>query len=301
MTRPSSSPRPTRGRLLLLAAAAAATLAACSRDRDREPEAPAPAARADPDALVTPADAAAPSGFDEKTPWAEVRLILPGELKAHPDLHARLYAEEVRKLRQFAEGAQSDRTEAGADPNQPKFGNTVTFAAAAETGKLFSLKRTSFETGGPQANTLTSGVLWDKALKRQLGLADLFRKGADLAALDQALCSALNAAKRARVPDGPSITFDSKPFSCPRAAATAFVLTPGDAPGKAAGLTFLIGPYQAGPYAEGGYEIAVPATSFRSLLATAYAGEFGGRPARTGDVTPAPTPVQAPAPAGPGR
>ena len=97
----------------------------------------------------------------------------------------------------------------------------------------------------------------------------------------------LNAAKRARVPDGASITFDSRPFACPRVATTPFVLTPGDTPGKAAGLTFLIGPYQAGPYAEGGYEIAVPSTVFRSLLATAYAGEFGGKLAREGDVSPA--------------
>ena len=276
--------------LLLVSAAVAATLAACNRDR--EPEAPA-AASADPNALVTPADAAAPSGLDEKTPYADIRLALPDALKAHPDLHARLYAEEVRKLRQFAEGAQSDRTEAGADPDQPKFSNTVTLTVAAETAKLLSLKRTSFETGGAHPNTLTSGILWDKALKRQIGLADLFRKGADLTALDQALCSALNTAKRARVPDGPSLTFDSKPFACPRAATTAFVLTPGTVDGKAAGLTFLIGPYQAGPYVEGGYEIAVPATLFHSLLAAAYAGEFGGQLVKAGDVTPA----RAPAPA----
>ena len=269
--------------LLLVSAAVAATLAACNRDR--EPEAPA-AASADPNALVTPADAAAPSGLDEKTPYADIKLTLPEALKAHPDLHARLYAEEVRKLRQFAEGAQSDRTEAGADPDQPKFSNTVTLTVAAETAKLLSLKRTSFETGGAHPNTLTSGILWDKALKRQIGLADLFRKGADLTALDQALCSALNTAKRARAPGGTSITFDSKPFACPRVGSTPFVLTPGETGGKATGLTFLIGPYQAGPYVEGGYEIVVPVAVFRSLLVVSYNDEFGGQPARVGDVTP---------------
>ena len=272
-------------RFLLLSAAVAATLAACNRDRD-EPK--APAAASDPNALVTPADAAAPAGYESKTQYADVKLTLPDALKAHPDLHARLYAEEVRKLRQFAEGAQGELTEAGAPTDRPKYENIVTLTTAAETPKLFSLKRTSLDySGGAHPNTLTSGILWDKALKRQIGLADLFRKGADLTALDQALCSALNTAKRARVPDGASITFDSKPFACPRVAVTPFVLSPGDASGKAAGLTFLIGPYQAGPYAEGGYEIAVPATVFRSLLATAYAGEFGGRPTRTGDVSPA--------------
>lgn len=275
-------------RFLLLTAAVAATLAACNRERDADAPAAGPG---ETGALVTPADAAAPMGYESKSAYADVKLVLPDAIKAQPDLHARLYAEEVRKLRQFSEGAQSDLTEAGSDPEQPRFGNTVTVTTAAETSKLFSLKRTSFETGGAHPNTLTSGILWDKALKRQIGLADLFRKGADLTTLDQALCSALNTAKRARVPDGAMLTFDSKPFACPRASTTAFVLTPGDASGKAAGLTFLIGPYQAGPYVEGGYEIAVPATVFRSLLATAYAGEFGGQAPKTGDAAPVAAPA----------
>ncbi len=272
-------------RILLVTAVAAAALTGCNREREAE----APGARAPvAGAVVTPADAAAPMGYEAKTPWADVKLTLPEALKAQPDLHARLYAEEVRKLRQFIEGAQGELTEAGADSDRPKYENTVVIVAAADTGKLFSLKRTSFDySGGAHPNTLSSGVLWDKALKRQIGLADLFRKGVDLTVLDRALCSAINSAKRARVPDGGSITFDSKDFACPRVGVAAFVLTPGTVPGKAAGLTFLIGPYQVGSYAEGGYEIAIPATVFRSLLATAYAGEFAGQLVKAGDVTPA--------------
>ena len=270
----------TRPVQLLLVAVALASLAACNRDREPEAVASAPARS---EAKVTPASAGAPAGFEDKTPFADVKLTLPQELKAHPDLHARLYAEEVRKLRQFAEGAQSDLTEAGAATDRPKYENTVTVTASAETAKLFSLKRVAFDyVGNAHPNTLSSGILWDKALKRQIGLSDLFRPGADLSVIDRALCSGLNAAKRARVPDGTSLTFDSKPFACPRAASTAFVLTRGEQAGKAAGLTFLIGPYQAGPYVEGGYEIPVPATVFRSLLGAAYAGEFGGEPVGTG-------------------
>ena len=90
-------------RFLLLSAAVAATLAACNR----EPEAPeTPAAATDGAALTTPADAAAPMGFEQKTAWADVRLTLPEAIKAQTDLHARLYAEEVRKLRPLGELAQ---------------------------------------------------------------------------------------------------------------------------------------------------------------------------------------------------
>jgi hypothetical protein len=274
-------------RALLLTAALAAGLSACNRDP--EPATPgAPATPGQP-AAVTPADAASSMNFELKTPYADVRLTLPDAIKPQTDLHARLYAEEVRGLRQFAEGAQGELTEAGADTDRPKYEKTVTVTAALETGKLLSLKRVDFDdAGGAHPNTLSSGILWDKALKRRLVLADLFRKNADLTALDQALCTAINAAKRARVPDSAAVTLGGRPGSaCPRAADTAFVLAPGTVNGKAAGLVFFIGAYQVGPYAEGGYEIAIPVTGFRSLLATAYADDFAGQLLKAGDLTPA--------------
>jgi hypothetical protein len=270
--------------MLLVTVAVAASLAACNRDKEtKAPTAPPPVAGA----VEIPADAAAPMSFESKTPYADVSLKLPDGLKSQGDLHARLYADEVRKLRQFIEGAQGDRTEAGGEADQAPYESNVELTVAGETAKLFSLKRVAFDfSGGANPNTLTSGLLWDKALKRQIGFTDLFRRGADLTVLDQALCSAINTAKRARVPDGPSVTLGGKDFACPRASATEFVLTPGDTPGKAAGLTFLIGPYQVGPRVEGAYEIAIPATTFRSLLAVGYVDDFGGRLTKAGDVTP---------------
>lgn len=272
-------------RALLLTTALAASLAACNRDREPAPDA---AASSGPEASVTPADAAAPMAFESKTPYADVRLSLPEAIKPQTDLHARLYAEEVRLLRQFTEGAQGELTEAGADTERPKFEKTVTVSAALETSKLLSLKRVDYDySGGAHPNTLTSGILWDKALKRRIGLTDLLRRDADLSLLDQALCSAINAARRARVPDSTSINLGGRHgSSCPRAADTPFVLAPGTLPGKAAGLVFLIGPYQVGPRTEGAYEIALPASGFRSLLAVAYADDFGGQLLKAGDVTP---------------
>lgn len=278
-----SSPR----MLLITALLATTALAACNRDKETKADAPAPAAGAP--ALVTPADAAAPMTYATRTVYSNVSLKLPDVIKPQTDLHARLYSEEVRKLQQFAEGAASERLDSAEDgPPNWTYEKQVDITGALETGKLLSLKRSDFDfSGGAHPNTLTSGILWDKALKRRIGFTDLFRRGADLTSLDQALCSAINAAKRARVPDSTSLTLgDGGDWNCPRASATEFVLAPGTEPGKAAGLTFLIGPYTVGPYAEGAYEIALPASSFRSLLAVAYADEFGGRLLKAGDVTP---------------
>ena len=218
-------------------------------------------------------------GFALTTEYANVKLTLPEAIKPQTDLHARLYAEEVRRLRQFTEGAQADRSEAGNDTAIGRYEKTITLTETAETGKLVSLKREAFDySGGAHPNTQTTGVLWDKALKQMVSPTALFRRGADQTALDQALCAAINTAKQARVPGSATVTLGAKDFACPRAAATPFVLAPGTVDGKAGGLTFLIGPYQVGPYVEGSYEITLPLSQFQSLLAGAYADEFAGQP-----------------------
>ena len=282
--RPSPT-RPLRLSLILLALPLA--LAACNRDGD-EPAPAEVAAETGTPALETPAASPSNLTFADKTEHATVALTLPEGIKAEPDLHARTYAEEVRGLRQFEEGALAARTEAGGDEGMPPFEKTVTVTVAGQTDRLFSLRREAFDySGGAHPNTLTTGIVWDRSLKRVIGAPELFRKGADLTALDQALCTAVNAARRARVPDARTITLAGRDgWACPRAAETPFVLAPGDQAGKAGGLIFLIGPYQVGPGAEGGYEIAIPQTAFKSMIATAYAGEFAGQPRRTGDVTP---------------
>lgn len=265
-------------RILLLSVAVAATLAACQR---REEKAPAPKA------APTPAVAAdtTPVGYESKTPYADVKLTLPQTVKATPALHAALYADMVRDLKQFEEGAQADLTEAGGGSNP--YEKSIAFAPGAETAKLVSLARTDFEfTGGAHPNTSFASVIWDKTTNKRLGFADLFRPGADLAVLDKALCAAANAAKQARSPGSEAATLDGKMWTCPKAVSTPFFLTPGSTPGKAGGVTFLMGPYQIGPYSDGPYWIALPQSAFRALLNPAYADQFDGAPVKAGDVTP---------------
>ena len=268
-------------RTLLCSVAAVAALAACQRREDKtQPPTPAPA-----DPAAAPAAADTPLAYDAKTQYAAVKLTLPDAVKAAPELHAALYASAVRDLKQFAEGAQADLSEAGGGDNP--YERTVAFAPGAETGRLVSLSRTDFEyTGGAHPNTSFAAVLWDKTLKRQLGFADLFRPGSNLASLDKALCDAANAAKQARSPGSERATLDGKMWTCPKAVSTPFVLTPGTTPGRAGGVTFLLGAYQVGPYSDGPYWIALPQAGFRALLNPAYADEFAGAPVKGGDVTP---------------
>lgn len=270
-------------RFLLIGAAVTATLGACRQPTEKA-EAPPPVAPAAAPAVTT--GSPAPLAYDSKTPYASVKLKLPAVLATQPDLHAAVYSRSVRDLRQFLEGAQADKTEAGGE-EFPPYEKIISVEPGAETGKLLSLRREAYEfTAGAHGNTLYTGLLWDKAMKREIAPADLFRKGADLSVLDQALCAAVNQAKSARVPGSEPVALGGRDWSCPRAADTPFVLTPGTTPGKAGGLTFMIGPYQVGPYSDGAYSIAVPQAVFRALLNPAYADEFAGQPVKSGDVTP---------------
>lgn len=259
-------------RLVALAALGAAGLAAAGCRKTEEAPQPAPAAV--PAAPSTPADAAAPLTFGNKTADAEVSLKLPAAVVRQPDLHARLYAEGVRDLKAFSEGATGERAEAGGE-GLPPYSKEIDWSLGADTGKLLSLERTDYEfAGGAHPNQSSQAVLWDKSLKRQVQPGQLIR--GDGGALDQALCDAVYAAKKERL--GAEATAPGSDWKCPRWQTTPFVLVPSTTGGKAGGLKFLIPPYAVGPYAEGGYEVVVPVSAFQASLAAPYADEFAGQP-----------------------
>ena len=262
-------------RILLVTVAVAASLAACQRAEKKEAEAPKAAAAA----------ADGPLKYESATPYAKVSLTLPEAIKTQPKLYTSLYRQEVADLAKYAEGAQADRTEAGGESAMGPYEKTIAYGDPVQTGRLFSAMRTDFDySGGAHPNTVATALLWDKTEKRRITPADLFAKGADLSSLERALCDAVNTAKKAR-PGATPVKVGGDTWSCPRLKDLAIVLAPGDAPGKAGGLTFLLDAYAVGPYVEGAYYLTLPASTFQSLLAPAYASEFGGKPLKTGDVT----------------
>ena len=263
-------------RILLVTVAVAASLAACQRAEKKEAEAPKAAAAATADG---------PLKYDSATPYAKTSLTLPEAIKTQPELYAALYRQEVADLAKYAEGAQADRTEAGGESAMGPYEKTIAYGDPVQTGRLFSAMRTDFDySGGAHPNTVATALLWDKTEKRRITPADLFAKGAELSSLERALCDAVNTAKKAR-PGATPVSTKADTWSCPKLKDVAIVLAPGDAAGKAGGLTFLLDAYAVGPYVEGAYYLTLPASAFQSLLAPAYASEFGGKPLKTGDVT----------------
>lgn len=264
-------------RAVLLTAAIATSLGACQRDEAKAPQSPAANA---------PASAASePLKYESASPYAKVSLSLPEAIKSEPELHAALYRQEVADLVKFAEGAQADRTKPGGESAMGPYEKTVTYGDPVQTNRLFSAMRTDFDySGGAHPNTVATALLWDKTEKRRIAPADLFAKGADMATIESALCTAINVAKKGR-PGAQPLTASGDIWSCPKLADVPVLLAPGDVEGKAGGLTFLLDAYAVGPYSEGPYYITLPASVFQSLLAPDYATDFGGQPLKTGDVT----------------
>lgn len=271
---------PHAAKTLLLIAAVAATLASCGRKAEEEAAAPV----AIPAAPTAGATAASPLAYDSKNAFASVKLTLPEALKTQPELHKSLYDNSVAELKTFVEGAQADRTEYGGDGGMPPYEKVVEYEGAVDTGKLFGLLGDAYEyTGGAHGNPSYMAVLWDKALKRRIDLNALLKPGADRAALDRMLCAALNVEKRKRDPQAVLLTLNGADWKCPRLSETVVGLAPSTTPGKAGGLTVQIGPYVAGPYAEGGYQIDLPQSALRPYLNPAYADEFAGAPVKRAD------------------
>lgn len=260
---------------VVLAAAGVVVLSLALSAEEEAPRKPATAAAGDsspPPPRSAPG--ATPLSFEAKNEHAEIELTLPAAVAAAPELHAMLYAEGVRDLRAFADGAMADRTEMEGEGLKPMpYAKSIEWKPAAETGKLLSLQAVVYEnTGGAHPNGWFDARLWDKAMKRPVPTTAFFAPGADLARIEAALCEGVAAEKKART--GETWTPDST-WPCPKIGETDFVLAPGPA-GRAGGLTFLLPPYAVGPYAEGAYEVTLPAATVRPYLAPAYADEFGG-------------------------
>jgi len=145
-----------------------------------------------------------------------------------------------------------------------------------DTPALFSLSAEFYVfTGGAHGMSGFEALLWDRKAAKRIAFVDLFQRPRNaLEPLTRSYCQALNA-ERARkrgqtVPMGSKDPFDA----CPPI--TGQVIVPAGDPGAPLSrLRVLIGPYEAGPYAEGSYELSLPVTRpLIQAMKPAYRGAF---------------------------
>jgi len=242
-------------------------IAACSRQPDSEQARTA----AGPVSSTN-----APLGFARTNPDAQVTLSLPEPIKAYPELHERLYKDGETTLTAFLDQAKKDRAEQSADGFPvPAYYQKIEWKISAQSPRLLSLyaEQNDFE-GGAHPNTSFRALLWDKDKNALIPTAELFSSDADLKGVDDYVCHQIEAQRSKR--SGQPVNETASGFNCPKFSDSRLILVPSTQPGKIGAIDALYAPYDVGPYAEGPYEVRVPQSQLKGLIAPQYADQFAG-------------------------
>jgi hypothetical protein len=247
-----------------------ALLAGCDRAPKPEPV----VTRTAPPAL--PARAVTISEETDAIAWRE---SWPAEVAAIPALDRHLRSRAAESKAEAVKAATAERAEALASGSGPAFNrhsHEQRWQVQGSTPKLLSLVGAFDEyTGGAHGISGWEPLLWDRVAGSPIDFATLFTDAeAAQHILAAAFCPALDV-ERAKRRGAPVVADPEDPFTqCPDVGDQALV------PAGAAAQSFtrirvLVGPYEAGPFAEGGYEIDVPVTAeFTALLRPAYRDAF---------------------------
>ncbi|QGP78131.1 DUF4163 domain-containing protein [Sphingobium sp. CAP-1] len=263
-----------------LVVAASLLLAACSPHQDQQGNAAANAAASRfVDRMAgapQPPPAASPFAESEKGAFLEFAYAYPAQAAAIPAL-----VEKFNKQRTTAKGdalkmakADSVAAKAAGFPFRPH-SLDMKWTVAADTPRFLSLESESYVyTGGAHGMTGYDGVIWDRARDRETSVKALMTApGAFALAIRDRFCKELDrqrAEKRgaAVVPGDDDFTKCIDPMEQ--------LIVPTSSDGKLIdGMTVVIGPYSAGPYAEGRYDVALPVdTAMRKAIKTEYQDGF---------------------------
>jgi hypothetical protein len=150
------------------------------------------------------------------------------------------------------------------------------WSVKADTPRFLSLESESYIfTGGAHGMTGYDALLWDKARSRETSMAAMMTSStAFAAAIHDRFCTGLDKA-RVEKRGAPVVADDDDDFTkCIDPMKE--VLVPTSKDGKLIdAITVIIGPYSAGPYAEGSYDIVLPVdAAMRAAIKTEYQDGF---------------------------
>ncbi|MDE8650419.1 DUF4163 domain-containing protein [Novosphingobium album (ex Liu et al. 2023)] len=203
-------------------------------------------------------------GREEKlsNEYFEFDYSYPAAAARYPSLKTLLDRRLVEAKLELEAAARKDKREAEADgyPFRPHSAGTA-WKVVADLPDWLSLSAEIYAfSGGAHGMSNFATLLWDKRVSIPRKPVDLFASGAALrGAIQQPFCDALNRerGKRRGQPVNPASgdEFDA----CLDPLESTLIL------GSSNGATFdrigvLIAPYDAGPYAEGSYEVTLPVT-----------------------------------------
>jgi hypothetical protein len=242
----------------------AATNAAASRFADRMAGTP------------PPAPPASPFKSEDKSTLLEFSYAYPAQAAAIPFLVDKFGKDMARSKADATAMARDDR-KAAQESGFPFHAHSLEteWSVSADTPRFLALQSHTYAfTGGAHGMTGYGALLWDKARKRETSVKALMTAPqAFNAALRPRFCATLDQ-QRAEKRGEPVVRGDDPFTDCIDPMSETIVPTSKD--GKLIdSFTVVVGPYSAGPYAEGAYEVPVPIdAALRAAIKTEYQDAF---------------------------
>ncbi|MGC4252813.1 MAG: DUF4163 domain-containing protein [Sphingobium sp.] len=223
-----------------------------------------------------PVPAGKPFAVSEKTDLLDFVYDYPGQAAAVPALVSKLgkaMAEAKENALKMARADQKSAKESGYPFR--KHSLETRWTVTADTPRLLALKsETYIFTGGAHGMTGYDSLLWDRHTKRETSLAAMMTSPkAFAAAIHDGFCKELDR-QRAEKRGAPVVRGDDDFTQCIDPMKEVLMLTSKD--GKLIdGVTVIVGPYSAGPYAEGSYDVVLPVDgAIRDAIKTEYQDAF---------------------------
>lgn len=259
--------------LLLAGCSAEKTPSASPKFAPQPPAAPAPA---------PPVPGSQARQVDEKSDLLAFSYGWPAEADALPRLKARFEEEMAKDRADALRLAEADRKERQ-DSDIPfnPYDLSKTWSVAGETPLLLALSAETYSfTGGAHGNTGYETLVWAKREDVAVDRAVLFPLHI-LTQLTPPYCDALDRAREEK--RGEPVPKDRKGMfnECPELGKQALTPVDGDDDGRFDAVGVLIGPYEAGPYVEGTYELELPIdAAILAAIPDAYRDQFEVRAKR---------------------
>lgn len=231
------------------------------------PQAAAPeaAASSTPSAAPAPPPPAKPRAVTEENAAMSFSYSYPATAAAIPELAALLDADLAEARAETIDGAKemaaADR-EAGIERGEMQYSHSTEWKVVTDLPGWLSLTADRYEfTGGAHGNPWSDALLWDKAAKVRRTAIDLFTSPAALrAAIGPAFCQAIDRQreKKRGEPVDPNSGMDYDKCLDP----TDYTVILGSSDRRHFDrIGVIVSPYNAGPYAEGFYEVTLPVTA----------------------------------------
>ncbi|NIJ17094.1 DUF4163 domain-containing protein [Sphingobium vermicomposti] len=224
-----------------------------------------------------PAVTAEPFEESSKSGVLEFLYAWPAQVSAVPELRAKLRKDMTEGKADALKMAEQDRKSAR-ESGFPFHAHSLEtrWTVSADTPRFLALQSSTYSyTGGAHGMTGYKALLWDKVRRRETSFQAVMTSPTAFAdAIHDRFCTGLDKARAAKR-GGPIAPRGDDPFSaCIDPMKEVLTLT--SKSGKLIdGVTVVIGPYSAGPYSEGSYEVFLPVdAAMRNAIKTEYQDAF---------------------------